>query len=281
MRSSWRVLVLGAVLCLTMAGAALACTSVMVGKKATADGSVLVSYTCDGWYDHRLKVIPGGSHKKGEMVPVYHNICYQTRPGKELKKVGEIPQVEKTYTYFHVGYPIMNEKSVVMGEYTWGGREENECQNAIFMIEQLQVLGLQRGATAREVIRIMGELAEKYGYADGGEALTVGDKDEIWLFEITGPGPLWTPESGKPGAVWAAVRCPDDSYAMGSNRSRIAEIDFDDKDNYMYSSNVKSFAEEQGWWKEGEPFVFHKLYNPEPYGSPAPKIGRASCRERV
>ena len=118
-----KVLVLGVVLCLTMAAAALACTSVMVGKKATADGSVLVSYTCDGWYDHRLKVVPGGKHKKGEMVPVYHNICYQTRPGKELKKVGEIPQAETTYTYFHVGYPIMNEKSVVMGEYTWGGRE--------------------------------------------------------------------------------------------------------------------------------------------------------------
>ena len=268
MRSSMRIFVLGTVLCLAMAGAALACTSVMVGKKATADGSVMVSYTCDGWYDARLDIRHGGKHKKGEMVPVYKNVCYQTKPNTPLVKVGEIPQVEKTYTYFHVGYPIMNEKSVVMGEYTWGGREENECQNAIFMIEQLQVLGLQRGATAREVIKIMGELAEKYGYADGGEALTVGDKDEIWLFEITGPGPLWTPESGKPGAVWAAVRCPDDSYAMGSNRSRIAEIDFDDKDNYMYSPNVKSFAEEQGWWKEGEPFVFHKIYNPEPYGSP-------------
>ena len=263
-----RVLGLAAALTALLAGAAFACTSVMVGKGATADGSVLVSYTCDGWYDHRLKVVKGGKHKKGEMVPVYQNICYQTRPGKELKKVLEIPEAETTYTYFHVGYPIMNEKSVVMGEYTWGGREENECQAGAFMIEQLQVFGLQRGSTAREVIEVMGALAEKYGYADGGEALTVGDKDEIWLFEITGPGPLWTPESGKPGAIWAAVRCPDDSYGMGSNRSRIAEIDFEDKANFMYSSNVKSFAEEQGWWKEGEPFVFHKLYNPQPYGSP-------------
>ena len=85
----------------------------------------------------------------------------------------------------------MNEKAVVIGEYTWGGRDENECPTAMMMIEQLEVLGLQRGATAREVIKIMGELAEKYGYADGGEALAVADKDEVWLFEITGPGPLW------------------------------------------------------------------------------------------
>ncbi|MDR2179066.1 MAG: C69 family dipeptidase [Synergistaceae bacterium] len=257
------------VLCLMIAAEAWAdCTSVMVGKKATADGSVLVSYTCDGWYDHRLVVVPGGTHKPGETVEVNQNVCYQTRPDRPLKKVGEIPQVEKTYTYFHVGYPIMNEKSVVMGEYTWGGREENENAAGWFMIESLQILGLQRGATAREVIRVIGELAEKYGYGDGGEALTIGDKDEIWLFEICGPGPLWTPESGKPGAIWAAVRVPDDSYAMGSNRSRIAAIDFQDRENFMYSSNVKTFAQEMGWWKEGEPFVFHKIYNPVPYGSP-------------
>lgn len=70
----------------------------------------------------------------------------------------------------------MNEKSVVMGEYTWGGRDENECPTAWMMIEQLEVFGLQRAATAREAIRVMGELAEKYGYGDGGEALAVADK---------------------------------------------------------------------------------------------------------
>jgi dipeptidase len=268
-RFTWRRVVAGAlILCLAGESGAFACTSVMVGKKATEDGSVLVSYTCDGWYDHRLVVVPGGTHKPGEMTAVNQNVCLQTRPDRPLNKVGEIPQVEKTYAYFHVGYPIMNEKSVVMGEYTWSGRPENENPAGWFMIESLQILGLQRGATAREVIKVMADLAEKYGYADGGEALTIGDKDEVWLFEICGPGPLWTPESGKPGAIWAAARVPDDSYAMGSNRSRIAEIDFGDKENFMYSSNVKTFAQEMDWWKEGEPFVFHKVYNPEPYGSP-------------
>lgn len=245
-----------------------ACTVVLVGKKASANGEVLVSYTCDGWYDHRLVVIDGKTNAKGTMAPVYKNICYQTRPDRPLEKVGEIPEAEKTYTYFHVGYPIMNEKSVVIGEFTWGGRSENECPTAWMMIEQLQVFGLQRGATAREVINIMGELAEKYGYADGGEALAVADKNEVWLFEITGPGPLWTAESGTPGAIWVAQRVPDDSYAMGSNRARIGEINFDDKENFMYSSNIKQFAADMGWWKDGEPFVFHKIYNPEPYGSP-------------
>jgi dipeptidase len=260
---------LALVWCIALPMAAFAdCTSVMVGKKASADGSVLVSYTCDGWYDHRLVVIPGGTHRPGEMVDINQNVCLQTRPDRPLKKVGQIPQAAKTYTYFHVGYPIMNEKSVVMGEYTWGGREENASSTGWFMIESLQILGLQRGATAREAIQVMGSLAEKYGYGDGGEALTIGDKNEVWLFEICGPGPLWTPESGQPGAVWAAVRIPDDSYAMGSNRSRIAEINFNDKNNFMYSSNIKTFAQNMGWWKEGQPFVFHKIFNPQPYGSP-------------
>ena len=267
---SWLKALAVATLVTVSAGSAWACTVFMVGKNATVDGSVMTSHTCDGWYDQRIQIIPGGPHKAGEMVPIHKNICYQTRPKAELQLVGEIPQVPETYTYFHVGYPFMNEKSVVMGEYTWGGRDENLCEEkGWMMIEQLQALALQRAATARDAIRIMGELAEKYGYADGGEAVSVADKNgEVWLFEICGPGPLWTPESGKPGAIWVAQRIPDDGFAMGSNRARIAEIEWDNKNDFMYSSNIRSFAQEMGWWKDGEPFVFHKIYNPNPYGSP-------------
>ncbi|HOU32433.1 MAG TPA: C69 family dipeptidase [Synergistaceae bacterium] len=267
---SWLRALAVATLVTVSAGSAWACTVFMVGKNATVDGSVMTSHTCDGWYDQRVQIIPGGPHKAGEMVPIHKNICYQTRPKAELQLVGEIPQVPETYTYFHVGYPFMNEKSVVMGEYTWGGRDENLCEEkGWMMIEQLQALALQRAATARDAIRIMGELAEKYGYADGGEAVSVADKNgEVWLFEICGPGPLWTPESGKPGAIWVAQRIPDDGFAMGANRARIAEIEWDNKNDFMYSSNIRSFAQDMGWWKDGEPFVFHKIYNPNPYGSP-------------
>lgn len=267
---SWLKALAVATLVTVSAGSAWACTVFMVGKNATVDGSVMTSHTCDGWYDQRIQIIPGGPHKAGEMVPIHKNICYQTRPKAELQLVGEIPQVPETYTYFHVGYPFMNEKSVVMGEYTWGGRDENLCEEkGWMMIEQLQALALQRAATARDAIRIMGELAEKYGYADGGEAVSVADKNgEVWLFEICGPGPLWTPESGKPGAIWVAQRIPDDGFAMGANRARIAEIEWDNKNDFMYSSNIRSFAQDMGWWKDGEPFVFHKIYNPNPYGSP-------------
>ncbi len=246
--------------------AAEACTVVMAGKKATEAGEVIVSYTCDAWCDHRLIVAPGTDNPEGTKKAIFKNLVDETKPYNRVIKVGEIPEAKKTYSYFHTGYPFMNEKSVVIGEHTWGGLDASECPDGMMMIEQLQALGLQRGATARETLAVITSLAEKYGYGDVGEALAIADKDEIWLLEITGPGSSWKAESGKPGAVWAAVRVPDDSYSVGANRSRIGEIDFNDKKNFAYSSNIKSAAKELGRWKEGEKFIFREIYGPEAKG---------------
>ena len=92
------------------AAASMACTPMGVGAKASADGSVMVSHTCDGWYDNRIKIIPGGDHKEGEMVDIYNVMCVDTRPNKPLRKVGEIPQAAHTYTYFQIGYPFIDRK---------------------------------------------------------------------------------------------------------------------------------------------------------------------------
>ena len=249
------------------------CTSVMVAKDASVDGSVMTTHTCDGWYDQRVRIIPGQKFEPGAeaevmKVDVYKELCHITRPGVEPIKAGEIPQVPETYTYFHIGYPFMNEKQVIIGEATWSGERALRNSQGIFMIEELEAFGLQRAATARECIQIMGELAEKYGYGDGGEGLTVTDPNEVWLFEIAGPGPLWSPGSDRPGAVWAAQRVPDGHVSVIANRSRIGEIDLDDPDHFMASENVMSLAEELDLWNPDDgPFSFWKAYNPEPYGS--------------
>ncbi|MEA1964688.1 MAG: C69 family dipeptidase [Candidatus Aerophobetes bacterium] len=244
-----------------------ACTNVPVGKDASVDGSVITTHTCDGWYDNRIVIVPGKTFEKGTMTPVYKELCHLTRPGVKPVKTGEIPQVEKTYTYFRVGYPFMNEHQVMIGESTFGGRFWSG--EGILMIEQLEALGLQRAKTAREAIKVMGALAEKYGYGDCGEALTVADSNEVWIFEIISAGPTWAPESGKPGAAWAAQRIPDDHASVIANRSRIGEINLEDPDHFMASENVFSFAKEMDWWDpEDGPFVFWKAYCPEPYGWP-------------
>lgn len=243
---------------------AYACTTVAAGKDASNNGAVLVAHTCDGWYDHRIQIVEGGTHTEGEMVDIYRDPCTATK--NEVVLHGEIPQAEETYTYFNIGYPFMNEKGVVMSEFTWSGRDEVYNSNGMFMIANLQMLGLQRASTAREAVQVMGALAEEYGYADGGECLLVADQNEVWIFEICGPGMLWQEGNGTPGAHWAARRVPDDQVFVGANRSRLGVIDFEDTENFMWSTDITALAEQMGWWTSGEDFNYTQIFNPEPYG---------------
>ena len=257
------------VLCLAMAVvmlssaviAASACTTIAVGKDASADGSTMISHSVDGWYDERIEIVEGGTHAEGEMVDIYSDPCQDGY--RELTLKGQIPQVAETYTYFDTGYPFMNEKGVTIGEHTWSG-DYNAFYNgdqALFMIANLQALGLQRASTAKECVQIMGALAEEYGYADGGETLLVGDKNEVWIFEISGPGALWTKDSGKPGAHWAARRLADDEIHSGANRSVLREIDFNDPENFMWSTDITEYPKELGYWTEGEPFNYSIIFD--------------------
>lgn len=245
-----------AVVCAS-AAPALACTSIVVGKNASVDGSVMTTHTCDGRYEFRITVVPGKTHEPGSMRPVMKG-GGEGADMPQAVKVGEIPQVAKTYTYFDIAYPFMNENQVMMGETTIGGRRELQNPDGWFLIWELQRVALERARTAREAIQIMGSLAEEYGYGDAGECLTVCDPNEAWFFEIFGAGPL------QKGAIWAAVRIPDDEIGVSANRSRIREIKTDDPDNYMYSKNVFDFAKEMGWWDPSKgPFVFCEAYGPK------------------
>lgn len=238
------------------------CTAIVVGKDASVDGSVMTTHTCDGNYDSRLFVIPGGTHADGEMVTIYKDQLHADNRTPTV--MGEVPQVPKTYTYFLIAYPFMNENQIMMGEHTFGGRREYNSSStpAMFYIEQLQALALQRATTAREAILVMGMLAEKYGYADGGECITVCDKNEGWVFEIVGAGPLWKPDSGKPGAVWAARRVPDNAFWAGANRSLIGELDLSNPDYYMAGTGIYSVGQELGFWDPAgtKPFRFWDVY---------------------
>ncbi|MGN0837652.1 MAG: dipeptidase [Pyramidobacter sp.] len=254
-----------AVLVLAAVRRAQACTSMGVGRLATADGSVLISHSCDGWYDARVRVIRGGTHAPGEMLPIYNVMCHANHPAEPLRKVGEIPQAAHTYSYFQIAYPFMNEKQVIIGEFTWTGRPELPSPEGLFYIENLEAIALARCATARDTVLTMGRFAEKYGYADGGETLIVGDPREAWVFEIVGAGSGWHRDSGLPGAHWAARRIPDDGFFVGANRSRLGVIDFADK-NTLTGTGLQEFAEKIGAWKKGEPYDFSKIFNPEPYG---------------
>jgi dipeptidase len=266
-----------------------ACTTILIGKDASADGSVIACQTADcGQCDFTWHYIPAADHPEGSVRKIYHIHQIRTWPpevgGKWVKYVEgytgiDIPEVPHTYAYQHAVFGHMNEHQLGIAESSIGCQRKmrNSTPSAIMDITTLTMLAMERCKTAREAIELMGSLAEKYGYGyhDSGEMLAVADPEEIWLFEIMPVGALWTPESGKPGAVWCAQRVPDDQVSFCPNESRIGEIDLDNKEYFMASSNAVSYAIENGFYdpESGEPFSWKKAYSPSP-GSAAGTQGR-------
>jgi dipeptidase len=254
------------------------CTVIMVGKDASADMSVITTHTADcGSCDWTWRHVPAADHKPGSMRKIYHISQINTWPPdigqkwdmyKEDYTGVEIPQVPRTYAYHHGVFGYMNEHQLAIAESTIGCRDKmkNETPSAKIDLSMLTLLAMERCKTAREAIKTMGSLAEKHGYGfhDDGEMLAIADPDEVWVFEIMPVGPLWTPKSRKPGAVWCAQRIPDDHVSVCPNESRIGEIDLGNKDYFLASSNVISYAVENGYYdpKSGKPFNWKKAYSP-------------------
>lgn len=235
------------------------CTSITVGKKASADGSVITSHTDDS---HRTRswmdIIPAQDHKKGATTPMFkREACddFEMPTYKHLE-IGSIPQVEHTYAFLNTAYPSMNEHQLGIGESTFGGRDELQSDEGLIDCQRLCRLMLERTTNAREAIELAGELLAEYGWNDYGEALTIADKKEVWHFEVVGPG------KGKVGAVWVAQRVPDDHVSCNVNASTIKEIDLENSDYFMASDNIYDLAKANGWWKEGEIFRFNHVYAP-------------------
>lgn len=250
------------------------CTVIAVGKNASADGSVIISHTDTG-PDSRIFFVPGKSFKKGEMAPIFWGIQDADRPLNDDGKIlGYLPQVEQTYGYFQSAYSHMNEYQLGIAESTTSQRKELIClmENGkqIMTIEQAMIFALQRFKKAREAVQFIGDLCTTYGFlpssGDGSEALVIADTEEAWVFEVFGVGSGWTPESKKPGAIWAAQRLSDNHATMIPNWSIIKEINSKDKENFIVSANYMQEAIDRGWYnpKSGKPFVWQEAYAPIP-----------------
>ena len=233
------------------------CTSIMVGRKASADGSVITSHTCDSNYRTWMDVVAASKTDKDTTVNVYTGRMH-TDYDKDMRGVvlkGNIPAARETFQFLNTSYPCLNEKQLGMGETTISGREMLVNEKGMFNIEELQRIALQRCTTARDAIRLMGELIEKYGYGDWGECLTIADPKEVWHFEVFGEG------KDKVGGVWAAVRIPDDHVGVSANISRISTLNLKDTEHYMASKNVFSAAKRLGLWDGKKTFRFWEAYS--------------------
>ncbi len=232
------------------------CTSIMAGCKATDDGSVITAHTCDAYYRTWLRFVPAQKFERDTTHKIYwgtmHTHTAWSMDKMELK--GEIPEAKSTFAYLNTAYPCINEKQLAIGETTISGRKELINKKGLFMIEELQRIALQRCTTARDAIRLIGDLIKEYGYADAGECITIADKKEVWQVEIFGEGPE------KIGGVWAAQRIPDDHVGISANISRISEIKTNQPDYFMYSENVFEVAQKMGFWDGEKPFKFWEAY---------------------
>ena len=235
------------------------CTNFIVGKKASVDGSVMVSYSADsygmfGFLCH----FPAAVHPAGAM----RDIC-DWDTGKYLGKIKEAKQ-----TYNVIGN--INEFQVSIAETTFGGRPELQDSTGIMDYGSLIYVALQRSRTAKEAIKVMTDLVKEYGYYSEGESFSIADPDEAWIMEMIGKGP------GVKGAVWVAVRIPDDCIAAHANQSRIHQFDMSDKENCLYSPDVISFAREKGYFSgKNSEFSFANAYCPLDFG------GIRFCEARV
>lgn len=252
------------------AQSAFACTIVLVGKDATVDGTTIATHNDDSTSaDFRLWTIPsmkGGEGMKRDLVMDSHNYGdYGDYPNtKDYGKgtvVAEIDQPKDTNAYFHSRYSFINDKGVAMGEATFSVDQDEYWEKVKKLIYaedgmldcwNTQDIALERASTAREACEIMGQLIDEYGWYDAGETINICDGNEIWVFEAYG------------GKLWCAVRIPDNAFFVAANRARIREVNFEDKDNYITSANLKSFAVDNGLWSEesGKPFSPADIYAP-------------------
>ena len=236
-----------------------ACTNLLVGKAASTDGSTMVTYSADSYALYgELYHWPAATYPANTWLDI--------REWDSNKYLGRIPQVRQTYNV--IGN--MNEHQLCIGETTFGGRGELVDSTGIMDYGSLIYIALQRSKTAKEAIKVITDLVAAYGYCSSGESFSIVDKDEVWILEMVGKG------AGNKGAVWVAVRIPDDCIAAHANQARIHQFPLNDKENCIYSKDAISFAHEKGYFtgKDSE-FSFSKAYCPADWG------GLRFCEARV
>ena len=252
---------------------AMACTNFIISKGATVDGSTMITYSADSHVLYgELYFRPSADYAEGSLLEVY-----EWDTGKYL---GKIKQVKHTYSV--VGN--MNEHQVSIGETTYGGREELVDTTGIIDYGSLIYITLQRAKTAREAIRIMGELVAEFGYYSSGESFSIADPNEVWILEMIGKGSprIIKDKGGKnktiysKGAVWVAQRIPDGFISGHANHARITTFPLSDPENCIYAPDVISFARANGYFTgEDKDFSFSDTYAPVDFG------GARFCEARV
>ena len=244
-----------------------ACTTIVVGKKASKNGAVIVSHSNDALRDQRIVRVPARDHEPGSVRNVYYEqpACgwlpefggapYRNYVGPDRGPVydtgeapsiplGSIPQVAHTYAYYDAVYPIMNEHQLSIGESTCKAKCDDilpATDLRLFYSSSLARVALERCRKARDAVRLMGAMIDEYGYYGTGECLVVADPEEAWVMEMCGVS-----TNGAEG-LWVAQRVPDDAVVVSPNIFRIREVTTNSTD-MLYSTNLFAVCQQNNWW---------------------------------
>ncbi|MFC6274214.1 C69 family dipeptidase [Levilactobacillus tangyuanensis] len=224
-----------------------ACTTVLVGKQATVDGSTLIARNDDTFLPltpQRFVMHPAEhdqpdrtwvSNQNGFTAPIPHDgYRYQATPNVEVDKEG---------VYAESGF---NDHNVAMSatESVYGNPAALACDPLVangLAEDSLQTFVLPYITSARDGVRYLGNLIKQYGSPEGNGVL-FSDNDEVWYMEIV------------TGHHWVAQRIPDDAYAIAANQVAIQQVTFDDPDNFMFSEGIEDFVkvnhlnpDQNGW----------------------------------
>jgi len=221
------------------------CFSILAGKNATADGSVILAHNEDSGTELvNYYKVPARVHDAG------NEIVFETG--------GRMPQTKKTFAYLWINLPVcavcdsyMNENGVTIGSDGCPSREESPGLTDGGIVYWVRRSVAERAGTAREGVRIAGELIEQYGYASSGRTYLIADANEGWMLAAVN------------GRHWVAQRVPDDEVAVIPNHYTIQEINLKDTANFLGSQDLIEYAATRGWYNpatDGE-FNFAKAYS--------------------
>jgi len=218
----------------------LNCYTVIVGKSASFDGSVLIGHNEDDG---------------GEMLVNWFKVPAKEHNEKDsfiLLNGAKIKQVELTNSYirFQVtkqkfGDAYLNEHSVVICSDACQSKEDTAKGIVGYNFRRLIA---ERATSARDAVKIGGKLVEELGYESSGRTYTIADKNEAWMLSIV------------KGKRWIAQRVPNNHVAIIPNYYTIQEVDLEDTVNYLSSADIIDYAVKRGWYDVKDVFNFRKVY---------------------
>ncbi len=218
------------------------CYTIAVGKNASKTGNVIVAHNEDDWGNLIVNIfkVPEKNHNSNEKITLLNGTT--------------INQVSHTFSYLwfettnqKFGDYYLNENGVSICSDACSSKEDTATGNIGFYLRRIVA---ERAISAKQAVKIAGQIISQIGYESSGRTYCIADKKEIWMLSIV------------KGRHWIAERVPDDMVAIIPNYYTIENVNLKDTNNFLCSKDIIDYAVKRGWYnpKTDGDFNFKKVY---------------------